>query len=67
VGAESHSAVGKQQALHGGRKIAAPAATAVRTGDAQSKTNLGSVTVALGQAQFGAQSFFQLFKLCLNL
>jgi hypothetical protein len=33
---------------------------------AQSKTYPGSVTVALGLAQFIAQSFFQLFKNCSN-
>jgi hypothetical protein len=41
-------------------------ATAVRTGAARSKTDPGSMTVALGRAQFGAQSFFQLFKNCSN-
>jgi hypothetical protein len=33
---------------------------------AQSKTDPGSVTVALGQAQFGVQCFSQLFKNCSN-
>jgi hypothetical protein len=33
---------------------------------ARSETDPGSVTVALGQAQFGVQRFFQLFKNCSN-
>jgi hypothetical protein len=39
---------------------------AVQIGDARSETDPGSVTVALDKAQFGAHSFFQLFKLCSN-
>jgi hypothetical protein len=34
----------------------------VRIGAARSETNPGSVTVALGRAQFGAQSFFLIIE-----
>jgi hypothetical protein len=54
-------------AVRGGWKTVAQAAAVVQTGTARSKTDPGLVTVALGRAQFGAQSFFQLFKNCSNL
>jgi hypothetical protein len=41
-------------AVHGGQKTSASAISMVWTGDARSKTDSGSVTVALGWAQFGA-------------
>jgi hypothetical protein len=46
------------RAVCDGQKIAVPVVAAVRIGAARSETNPGSVTVALGRAQFGAQSFF---------
>jgi hypothetical protein len=50
----------------GSQKTAAQAVAMVRIGTARSETDPGSVIVALGRAQFGAQSFFQLFKNCSN-
>jgi hypothetical protein len=41
-------------AVHGGRKTMVPVAAVVQTGDVWSESNSGSVTVALGRAQFGA-------------
>jgi hypothetical protein len=44
-------------AVHGGRKTVVQAVAAARTGTAWSETDPGSVTIELGRAQFGAQSF----------
>jgi hypothetical protein len=52
--------------VHGSQKTMAPAAAAVQTGNSRSETDPGSVTTALGRAQFGAHLFFQLFKLSSN-
>jgi hypothetical protein len=41
-------------------------AAAVAVQAAHGWKSLGSVSIALGRAQFGAQSFFQLFKNCSN-
>jgi hypothetical protein len=45
------------------QKMAVQAVATVWTGTAQSETDPGSVSVALGRAQFGAQPIFQLFKI----
>jgi hypothetical protein len=63
VGAENRGAVGTHGRCTAVGKMAAQVVAVVRLGVARSKTNPGSVTVALGRAQFGVQFFSNYSKI----